>query len=306
MGKSSNRASKSRSAATTDTCRFAASTSPSRCNPASVSGGSRKADDAASRPHVTKRPDNLRAGATRARFARSPFPRRWHRAQTNGRGPMTFKATCCSLALLAAAGLASGQGSRAAFGGPHTRSLAECTCSFTLPTTEWEWSERVPVHNGKVTALARTRSGLSLIFRCDPVPPAEIVSEGSYAAVEAQMLAPGHWEKAGSRHLTFKGVPAYWLDLIATRDGHGQAVLLFFSDNKSYRLQFTNDQGPVGEEAELIFNGFNFIGAPRPMLPPGREGDGQDRGENDPAAKASGRGQRFAAGGGLIVTLGFA
>ena len=42
------------------------------------------------------------------------------------------------------------------------------------------------------------------------------------------------------------------------------------------------------------------------MLPPNREGDGQDWGENDPAAKASGRGERFAAGGGLIVTLGFA
>jgi hypothetical protein len=218
---------------------------------------------------------------------------------------MTFKATCCSLAFLAAASPATSQGPRIDVGGPQTRSFDQCAFSFTLPATEWEWSDRLPVHYEKVIASARTRTGLSLILRCGPVQPTKIVSEGSYADAETQMIESGQWKNVGSRHLTFKGVPAYWLDLESTRDGHGQTVLFFYSDNKAYRLQFINDQGPVGEEAESIFNGFNFIGAPRPMLPPHRDGDDRDLGEKDRAAKTLAPEQRFAASGGLIVALGF-
>jgi hypothetical protein len=212
---------------------------------------------------------------------------------------MNYKAACCSVALLAAACPASGQGSRIDFGAPQTRSFAESGCSFTLPATGWEWrdSRLAPVQNVKVIAYAQTRAGSHLILRCDPVRSTEVVSKDSYTDFEAQMLRSGRWAKLGARHLTFKGVPAYWLDLESTHDRHGQTILLFFSNSNAYFLQFINDQAPIGEEAESVFNGFNFIGTPRPMLSSPDEKDTE-------LAKEFELGRQYGRGMGILALMG--
>jgi hypothetical protein len=194
------------------------------------------------------------------------------------RGPMKSKAVWVLLALFGVACPASAQGSRLILGPKETREFPDVECSFTLPDKAWEWLDPklAPVPAVRTIAFARNRTGLKVMLRCDPVKPIEFVGQRTYANFTAGMLKSGRWKKLGAKHLVFKGVPSYRLDLQSIQERYGYTLLIAYSNNRAYILQVINAQGPVGPEADTIFENFAFTSPPKPMLQPHDDNDDQD------------------------------
>ena len=117
-------------------------------------------------------------------------------------------------------------------------------------------------------ALARSRNGLLLYLLIGHVT--ERLDSRAYLDYEAVVMSFGQVKRLGSRHLDFKGVPSYQLDVESTGVRYAGSMRIMYANDKCYHLQVNNSSGDLltPEECEQVFQGFSFIGSPRPMLSP--------------------------------------
>jgi len=147
-----------------------------------------------------------------------------------------------------------------------TKALPDEECSYTLPGRDWEWLDPNLAPNGLRTVLpAKSSSGLGIRVGVQPVTADWKPTPRTYESFEAGMLKSTSLIKTGAKRLTFKDVPSYQIDA-ALPGGEGTSTRIFFANDKLYCLQVSNSFGPLSEgDAETLFQGFNFVGTPRPI-----------------------------------------
>jgi hypothetical protein len=175
-----------------------------------------------------------------------------------------------------------------------TKTFPEAECSYTLPGEGWEWLDPQLVQGpgGQTLALAKNQKGIVFTLRFDHLEANEKPNSRSYESFEVGLLESRRMTKQGGRHLTFKGIPSYQID-VGMPDGQGGSIRILYANNRFYYLQVVNAFGPLGPEtgSEAIFQGFNFTGQPRSMLP-----------SNEDAAFR--RGQEFGRAISIFVVIG--
>jgi hypothetical protein len=198
---------------------------------------------------------------------------------------MNRLAPCCLAVLLATASPAAAQ---------RTRTFPDAQCSYTLPGADWEWLNpgALPHLGGKNIAFARNRSGMSFVLMFLRLEPGEKVQSNAYESYEIGFFRSSPGKKLGSRHLSFKTVPSYQLEVQLPK-GHCSAVRVLYANERFYYLQVNKAFGPLGPESETepLFQGFDFLGQPRPMLSPPDDGSAR-------------RGKAVGEAMGALVTLG--
>jgi hypothetical protein len=184
-----------------------------------------------------------------------------------------MKARVCLPVVLAVAAAASAQGARVGSDDYDTRTFPDAECSYTLPARDWEWIDpRSFPYNRPTTmhpvALARNRNGHVLYLLIGHAT--ERLDSRAYLDYEAGVMSFGQVKRLGSRHLDFKGVPSYQLDIESTGVRYAGSMRIMYANDKCYHLQVNNSSGDLltPEECEQVFQGFSFIGSPRPMLSP--------------------------------------
>jgi hypothetical protein len=174
---------------------------------------------------------------------------------------MSHRAICCFLTFFVTAVSAKAQ---------ETRSFPEAECSYTLPGNDWEWLDPklVQLPGGKTIAFARNKKGLAFTLRYDPLKANEKPKSNSYESFEFGLLSSGRIQKQSSKHLSFKGIASYQIDA-KTPEGQGTSIRILYANDRFYHLSVVCAFGPLGpdEETEAVFQGFNFTGEARPMLP---------------------------------------
>jgi len=184
-----------------------------------------------------------------------------------------MKARVCLPVILAVAAAASAQGTGDASDDYDTRTFPDAECSYSLPAKDWQWIAPNSIPFKRLTmmrpvGIARNRTGLEFYLLVGRVT--ERLDEWAYPDYEAGVMSSGTLKRLGSRHLDFKGVPSYQLDVESTGVRYAGSMRIMYANDKCYHLQVNRSSGdlPTAEEAEQVFQGFHFIGSPRPMLPP--------------------------------------
>jgi hypothetical protein len=81
-------------------------------------------------------------------------------------------------------------------------------------------------------------------------------------------------KKLRSSQISFKGVPGYQLEVESPDGSRGAAVRALFANDRAYCLLVHSKRGsPSRDEAEAVFDKFDFTGTPRPMKPPPEPSD---------------------------------
>jgi hypothetical protein len=211
-----------------------------------------------------------------------------------------MKARVCLPVVLAVAAAASAQGKVVLYEDYDTRTFPDAECSYTLPAKDWVWLDPRSIPFGRLTmmhpvAMARNRTGFEFYLLVGRVT--EEVNSWTYPSYEAGVMSLGTLKRLGSRHLDFKGVPSYQLDVESTGQRYAGSMRIMYANDKCYHLQVNHSSGelPKPDQTEQVFQGFDFIGSPRPMLPPHEPlRDNPDRPES---------GQGFNARSGALVAL---
>jgi hypothetical protein len=151
-------------------------------------------------------------------------------------------------------------------------------CSYTLPGPDWEWvgPKENPRLAAETLAVARNRAGVMFALQIDPVGRGK-PDRGTYRRFQAGLVLDGKLKAVGSRHLLIHGVPSYHID-IEGADGQRGSVRAICANDRYYTLHVTTDRGtrPTGEETAAAYQGFEFIGTPRAMVPPDDGADDED------------------------------
>ena len=205
------------------------------------------------------------------------------------------------LVFLTTATTATAQGTRILIGAPPTRTFPDAECSYTLPEKDWEWIEPRPTRHGKDVPIAVARNHRGFVFQLLVSPLTQPPRSGWYQSFEDGFLSSGKWRKVDSKYFDFKGVPSYQFIVESMTDSFAGSIRVMLANDKSYELQLLKGSGrvPTEAESEAVFDEFNFIGAPRPMLPPYKSVHEQETElEREP---------KFSLGGGTaVVTIGVA
>jgi hypothetical protein len=151
------------------------------------------------------------------------------------------------------------------------RSFPDANCAFSLPEADWQWLDQgeAPPGSFKSLAFARNRAGVNFWLKTDTIAPGEGVGPESYDNLE-RALAKGHqnWTKVGSKHVTFKGVPAFQIDFRQKENKSAGRFLFFFADNRAYMLAVETPAAELGPEADAVLDRFTFLNPPRAMMQP--------------------------------------
>lgn len=152
-----------------------------------------------------------------------------------------------------------------------TKTFDEAKCTYTLPGEDWDWldPQLVPSPSGKTLALARNQKGIAFTLRSHEVKASEKPSARAYESFEKGLLESSGLKKLGGKHLTFKGIPSYQID-VQTSTGAGSSIRVFYANNLFYYLQVANAAGPLDPaDADPVFQGFSFVGQPQAMVASG-------------------------------------
>ncbi len=155
-----------------------------------------------------------------------------------------------------------------------TRTFPEAQCSYTLPGEGWKWldPQLVQMPGGKTIAIAKNQKGIAFTLRFDHLKANEKPNSHSYESFESGLLKSGRMKKVSGEHLSFKGISSYQTD-VQTPDGQGSSIRVLYANSRFYYLQIVNAFGRLDPviEAEPIFQQFNFMGQPEPVLPSDKE-----------------------------------
>lgn len=181
---------------------------------------------------------------------------------------MLRSAVCCVLLIVGAASA-----------GPVSltqKSFPAANCSFALPDRDWEWLDPKAAADSDLPTLAfaRNRAGLNFILRHRPLKAGEAVDRDAYTRGLRADLRRYDWEKVAGKHVVFKGVPSYQVDVKARDAPVAARFLVILADNQLYTLYLQSPRAELGPEADAVFDKFAFLKPPTPMLPV-QEGDGE-------------------------------
>jgi hypothetical protein len=105
----------------------------------------------------------------------------------------------------------------------------------------------------------------------------------AYADFEGGLLSTIGLKKVYSRHISFKGVPGYQIDLESHDGSRGGAVRALFANDRAYCLMvLSKHRVPSAEETEAAFDKFDVTQTPRPMKPPPEPRDHEDAARSSP------------------------
>jgi hypothetical protein len=154
------------------------------------------------------------------------------------------------------------------------RSFPDVNCAFSLPGKDWEWLDpaKAPASNYRPVAFARSRSGAKFWLKVRPMAAGEAVGPDSYENLERSLISKSHtWTRVGSKHITFKGVPAFQIDFQLKESKACGRFVFLFADNRSYMLAVQTPGAELGPEADTILDRFTFLNPPQPMMRPQKE-----------------------------------
>jgi len=147
-----------------------------------------------------------------------------------------------------------------------TRVFPDFDCSYTLPGSDWKWlnPDQVPVV-GKVIVFAKNRKGLGVAVWVAELK-LDKTTHRFYEGLEEGEFQSGQLKKLRSQFMTFKSIPSYQIDA-SLSGGQGIITRAMCANGRLYCLQVMNRLGPFDPaiDTEAIFQGFNFVGQPRPM-----------------------------------------
>lgn len=109
------------------------------------------------------------------------------------------------------------------------------------------------------------------------------------------------WQKVAGKHVVFKGVPSYQVDVKAKDAPVAARFLVILADNQLYVLYVQSPRAELGPEADAVFDRFAFLKPPTPMLPP-QEGDGEG-GPDKVRTLGEGVGEHLTGIGSLLFVL---
>ena len=147
------------------------------------------------------------------------------------------------------------------------RTFPDAECSYTLPSSDWKWlnPEQIPTA-GRTIAFAKSPKGLAIVIGVAQLKPDEKPTARFYEAFEGGMLESGHLKKIGSENITFKSIPSFQIEA-SLPTGQGTVTRVLCANERLYCLQVINGLGPLNAnvDTDAVFQGFNFIGTPRPV-----------------------------------------
>jgi hypothetical protein len=151
------------------------------------------------------------------------------------------------------------------------RSFPDANCAYSLPVQDWEWLDpnQAPRPSEHAIAHARDKSGVSFWLIVETVTAGQGVGPASYENLEKQLLERhNNWTKVSSKHVMFKGVPAFEINFRQKGNKSAGRFLFLFADNRAYLLAVETPAAELGPEADAIFDRFTFLNPPHAMMQP--------------------------------------
>src|SRR5262245_56089176 len=138
-----------------------------------------------------------------------------------------YQAFWCSVALCGAASAAGAQ---------ETRTFPEAECSYTLPGKDWQWLDPSTVQKpgGETIVFVHNPNGLRFTIRFHGLKQGQRTDATAFESFEWGLLQTTRMKKSGSKHISFKGVPSYQIDLTSP-EGHGASFRILYANEKSYQ-----------------------------------------------------------------------
>jgi hypothetical protein len=155
------------------------------------------------------------------------------------------------------------------------RSFPDANCAFSLPDADWEWLDprKAPPPAEQAVAFARNKSGVYFWLRIHAIAAGEGVGPTSYENLEKRSTAGNHnWTKVSSKHVTFKGIPAFQIDGRQKENKSAGRFLFFFADNRAYVLCVQTPASELGAEGDAILERFAFLSPPHAMMEQHQDG----------------------------------
>jgi len=176
---------------------------------------------------------------------------------------------------LAVALLVTLSGHAAMWAGETTRTFPEYQCRYTLPGTDWTWSDgaKIPM----ALCVADSEDGLALLVGITPASPGTVIDAKFASEFDPSKSRGGSIVKRASRLTTFKGMPCCQAEVLVNGT-RSAAIRLVIANGFAYQVQVIGDVEPVEKrpDFEAIMNGFEFTSPPVPPDPNATTGDGKN------------------------------